>query len=314
LVIEYDLPTMDVIPKESGFKYVKARDQITSSSWPAKERKSLYSSLIAQVTLRTIHEVFEADRGRFVDTVVFNGHVDVIDQATGRGIRPCLVTIRTVRDVLESIDLSRVSPQLCLKHLNAAVSQNPSELAPVRPILEFNMVDPRFVEEVDVMSSLDRRPNLMELSPTEFESLITNLFLKMGLEARTTRASRDGGVDCVAWDPRPIFGGKVIIQAKRYKNKVGVSAVRDLYGTLHNEGASKGILVTTSGYGKAAYEFSQNKPLELLDGSNLRYLLSQHSQVEARIKGDEKTDLPGRKSTSLVECLACFLRGADSAA
>jgi hypothetical protein len=25
---------------------------------------------------------------------------------------------------------------------------------------------------------------------------------------------------------------------------------------LHNEGASKGILVTTSGYGKAAYEFA----------------------------------------------------------
>jgi hypothetical protein len=27
--------------------------------------------------------------------------------------------------------------------------------------------------------------------------------------------SRDGGVDCVAWDNRPILGGKVIIQAKR---------------------------------------------------------------------------------------------------
>ena len=38
--------------------------------------------------------------------------------------------------------------------------------------------------------------------------------------------SRDGGVDCVAYDTRPIFGGKVVIQAKRYKNTVGVSAVR----------------------------------------------------------------------------------------
>ena len=70
----------------------------------------------------------------------------------------------------------------------------------------------------------------MELSPSEFESLITNLFEKMGLETRQTQASRDGGVDCVAYDLRPIFGGKVIIQAKRYKNTVGVSAVRDLFG------------------------------------------------------------------------------------
>jgi restriction system protein len=108
----------------------------------------------------------------------------------------------------------------------------------------------------DVLSELDQRPNLMEqrpnlmeLTPNEFENLITNLFEKMGLETRQTRPSRDGGVDCVAYDPRPILGGKVVIQGKRYKNTVGVSAVRDLYGTLHNEGASKGILVATSGYG-----------------------------------------------------------------
>jgi restriction system protein len=109
-------------------------------------------------------------------------------------------------------------------------------------------------------STLDQRPNLMELSPSEFEGLITNLFSKMGLETRQTQASRDGGVDCIAYDPGPIFGGKVIIQAKRYKNTVGVSAVRDLFGTLQNEGASKRILVTTSGYGKAAFEFAEGSP------------------------------------------------------
>ena len=123
----------------------------------------------------------------------------------------------------------------------------------------------------------------MDLTPSEFESLITNLFQKMGLETRLTQASRDGGVDCVAYDPRPIFGGKVVIQAKRYKHTVGVSAVRDLFGTVQNEGASKGILVTTSGYGKASFEFADGKPLELLSGSNLMYLLKEHAGVEARI-------------------------------
>jgi restriction system protein len=37
--------------------------------------------------------------------------------------------------------------------------------------------------------------------------------------------------------------------------------VRDLFGTMQNEGASKGILVTTSEYGKAAFEFAQNSHL-----------------------------------------------------
>jgi restriction system protein len=101
--------------------------------------------------------------------------------------------------------------------------------------VELDMVDPRFVETLDVMSGLDARPNLMELSPTDFEGLITNLFGTMGLDTRQTRPSRDGGVDCVAFDPRPIFGGKVVIQAKRYKNTVGVSAVRDLFGSRHDD-------------------------------------------------------------------------------
>jgi restriction system protein len=149
------------------------------------------------------------------------------------------------------------------------------------------MVDARFIQESDVLGTLDERPNLMELTPGEFESLITNLFERMGLDTKQTQASRDGGVDCVAYDPRPIFGGKVVIQAKRYKHIVGVSAVRDLYGTMQNEGATKGILVTTSGYGKSSFEFADGKPLELLSGSNLLYLLSKHAGIEARIEPPE---------------------------
>jgi len=70
----------------------------------------------------------------------------------------------------------------------------PLKLLSVRPVVEFNMVDPRFVPSSDVLSSLDTRPNLMKLTPQEFENLITNLFEKMGLETRLTQASRDGGV------------------------------------------------------------------------------------------------------------------------
>jgi restriction system protein len=68
----------------------------------------------------------------------------------------------------------------------------------------------------------------------------------------------------------------VVIQAKRYAYTVGVSAVRDLYGTLMNEGANKGILVTTSDYGPDAYEFANGEPFTLLSGSNLLHLLAKH--------------------------------------
>lgn len=73
-----------------------------------------------------------------------------------------------------------------------------------------------------------------------------------------------------------------VIQAKRYTNVVGVAAVRDLYGTVMNEGATKGILVTTSDYGKDSYEFAKDKPITLLNGSNLLSLLEKHGH-KARI-------------------------------
>ena len=264
-------------------KYVKTRDEVTETTRPTTQIRALYTSVVAQVALRTLHEIIEADRLGLAETIVYNGFVDTVDAATGRPIKPTLVSVRTTRDTFLELDLARVEPTACLRHLGASFSKSPAELAPVRPVLEFDMVDKRFVTETDVLSGLDQRPNLMDLTPSEFESLITNLFSKMGLETRLTQASRDGGVDCVAFDQRPIVGGKVVIQAKRYKGTVGVSAVRDLFGTVHNEGASKGILVATSGYGKASFEFATGKPLELIDGGGLLYLLAEHAGIEARI-------------------------------
>jgi restriction system protein len=283
LVIELEMPGFEVVPEFREFKFVKSRGE-TKVPMPATQRKAIYSSLLSQVALRTLHQVFEADHHSIIQSVVLNGHVETVDPRTGQRIHPCLITLRTTRDIFVNLNLGSVDPAACLKGLNASISRSPAELAPVKPVLEFNMVDPRFVQKSDVLSELDSRPNLMELSPSEFESLITNLFEKMGLETRLTQASRDGGVDCVAYDARPVLGGKVVIQAKRYKNTVGVSAVRDLFGTMQNEGATKGILVTTSGYGAASFDFAAGKPLELLDGANLLFLLQEHAGIEAKIE------------------------------
>jgi restriction system protein len=291
VVVERDVPAVEVVPSVTGFRYVKVRDVIESSPRPPSQIRTLYASLVAQVALRTLHTLFAADRVARIDSAVVNLVVDTIDPSTGRRIRPCLLTVRAAKDAFMQIDLTKVEPLACLRGLGAQVSPSPHELRAVRPLVDFNMVDPRFISTPDVLSHLDDRPNLALLSPGEFEALITNLFSKMGLETKLTQASRDGGVDCVAWDMRPVVGGKVIVQAKRYKNTVGVSAVRDLYGTVMNEGAAKGILVTTSGYGRSAYDFVANKPLELITGSNLLYLLEEHTAVTAKIEfPDEWTD------------------------
>ncbi len=247
LVADLELPDISVVPTESGYRYIKASDRVESISRPPAKLKALYSHLLCQIALKCIDTIYRSNPPGVIDCLTLNGMLDTIDRSIGQRVRVCLLSVRVTADTFRSLNLAQVQPEQCLKSLRASVSRAPSELVPVKPIVELNMVDPRFVDTTDVMSGLDQRPNLMELSPTEFESLITSLFSAMGLDTRLTRASRDGGVDCVAFDSRPVLGGKVIIQAKRYKNTVGVSAVRDLFGAVHNEGASKGILVTTSG-------------------------------------------------------------------
>lgn len=221
------------------------------------------------------------------DSVVVNLWVDGVDPSTGRDARSCLVSVRASCSEIRDLDLQRLDPNACVRALRGAIAPGARAVSPIRPLVNFDKSDSRFVASVDVVHGLESAPNLMELTPGDFESLIENLFSAMGLDTRLTRASRDGGVDCVAWDQRPVLGGKIIIQAKRYKNPVGVSAVRDLFGAVHNEGASKGILVTTSGFGRGSFDFAKDKPLELLDGANLLHLLDEYLQLRARIEVPE---------------------------
>lgn len=48
------------------------------------------------------------------------------------------------------------------RHFAAEVSDHPEALAPVEPFLKLDMADPRIVDAVDIISELDRRPNLMD--------------------------------------------------------------------------------------------------------------------------------------------------------
>jgi len=140
--------------------------------------------------------------------------------------------------------------------------------------------DNRFIKAAEMLGGFDNNTNLASMEWQDFEVLIRDLIQKEfsheGCKVEVTRASRDAGVDAIAFDEDPIRGGKYVVQAKRYNNLVPLSAVRDLYGTVHNEGAVKGILVTTSYFGGDALEFVKDKPLALINGEQLLYMFNKH--------------------------------------
>jgi restriction system protein len=188
------------------------------------------------------------------------------------------------REEFCAVNLARIEPKACFKSLKGVSAASLIGLSPIAPIMELDKEDKRFVSAQTV--DVDSATNLASMNWEEFEHLVRELFDKefasRGGEVKVTRASSDGGVDAIAFDPDPISGGKIVIQAKRYTKTVGIAAVRDLYGTTMNEGAHKGILVTTSDYGPDAYKFASDKPLMLMTGANLLHLLSKHG-IKAKI-------------------------------
>jgi restriction system protein len=261
-------------------RYVASRDALEEGYLRPNELNSLYDSVCYQICLRTVNEIFSADDGAVIKAVIFNGWVNFIDPATGKETHACIISLQAKREEFVSINLKLIDPKACFKTLKGVGSAQLHSMAAVTPLLRLNRQDRRFIESSDVADRLDQGTNLAAIGWEDFEQLVREIFEKEfssnGGEVKITRASRDGGVDAVAFDPDPIRGGKIVIQAKRYTNTVDVSAVRDLYGTVMNEGATKGILVTTSSYGPDAYSFAKDKPITLLDGGNLLYLLERH--------------------------------------
>jgi restriction system protein len=65
------------------------------------------------------------------------------------------------------------------------------------------------------------------------------------------------------------------VQCKRWKNKpVPVQTVRELYGVLHDRGASAAKLVATTRFTSEAISFARGKPIELVDQESLLELIS----------------------------------------
>jgi restriction system protein len=276
VVVEFELPPRDVVPSVRAYRYVKTRDAIEPIPRPQNEIKQRYKTLISCVALRTLHEIFSSTPSDVVEAVVFNGRLGTIDRATGKPVRPHLVTVSAERATFADLVLAAVEPAACLVRLNALVSPNPYDMEAVEPFIAFDLKRFRFTDDMDVISELDSRPNLLKLSPTEFEHLVRQLFIAMGAEAWTTIPSKDGGVDAVATSKNLFFGGVCLIQAKRWTGLVGLESVHALTGVMADHNATTGVLVTTSWFGRASEQFAKRNRITLINGAELKQLIKEY--------------------------------------
>ncbi|MBQ0830614.1 restriction endonuclease [Streptomyces tagetis] len=303
LVLDWELPAYEIVPEAKAVRYMYGTDQFKETARPVTQRRALYREVLAQCVLLVLHELFAADEAGALESVALNGFVDGHDPTTGRPDHIVLATVMARRSAFRELHLAQVDPCSCLSDaLRGQLSARPDQLTQVRPGRRPGDVGHRVVAHGG-----EEEPDLYAMDPIAFEHLVAALFEAMGMQAVTTQRSHDGGVDVRALDPAPIRGGEIVVQVKRYRATVPPTAVRDLYGTVQDAGANKGVLVTTSGFGPGSHTFANGKPLELISGAQLVDLLHRHG-LRGRLGGTDDTapaaasaSAPGADDTELPD-------------
>ena len=292
IIINYKLPNKEDFLTIKEYKYIVKSNEITSKPYPENYITKAYENALYSICLRSIYEIYHLTEDYSVCNVTFNGYINHVNRSVGKKESKYILSLSVTREQYNNLEIRGVDPKLCFKSLKGVSASKLADIVAITPIVTFDKNDKRFIESKNV--NLSSGTNLAVIEWTEFEQLVRELFelefSKVGGEVKVTQTSRDGGVDAIIYDPDPLRGGKIVVQAKRYTNTVGVSAVRDLYGTVINEGANSGILITTSDYGHDSYEFAKDKPLKLLNGGHLLGLLEKHGR-QAYINIKEAKDI-----------------------
>ena len=128
----------------------------------------------------------------------------------------------------------------------------------------------------------DLLDNLTHIPPSSFEHTVLDLLENMGYgRARHIGRSGDGGIDGVI-DLDTLGLDSVYVQAKRWTGQVGEPEIRSFSGSLDPHGATRGILITTSGFSESARRTAEaistgSKHIRLVDGRELTQLMINHS-------------------------------------
>jgi restriction system protein len=110
-----------------------------------------------------------------------------------------------------------------------------------------------------------------KMNGDKFEEYLGHLFSTLGYDAEVTKTSGDQGADLVLKNEESI----IVVQAKRYENNVGNSAVQEIYSAKNFYGANDAWVVTNSYFTKSAKELAEVNDVKLIDRDQLIELILQ---------------------------------------
>ncbi|MBU7595810.1 restriction endonuclease [Metabacillus halosaccharovorans] len=122
-----------------------------------------------------------------------------------------------------------------------------------------------------------KRSGMLEvdkMSGRRFEEYLKVLLLGRGYRVKLTPASGDYGADLIL----SIKGKTIIVQAKRYKKKVGIKAVQEIASAKNHFKADECWVITNNFYTKHAIELAESNKVCLIDRKKLMQWMLEQSK------------------------------------
>jgi restriction system protein len=104
-----------------------------------------------------------------------------------------------------------------------------------------------------------------KMSGSEFEHHLAEYFARRGYKIELTPASGDYGADLVLRSRTEC----IVVQAKRWNSKIGVSAVQEISTARHFYGASSALLITNSSLTKSANKLANRANVNVWERTKL---------------------------------------------
>lgn len=115
-----------------------------------------------------------------------------------------------------------------------------------------------------VLKYLSENPKCFyELSGSDFEEVMAEIYRRLGYNVEKTKKTRDGGKDIIIRKPEILGDFVYYVECKRNaeNRKIGVGIVKNLHSTVTTDNVNGGIIVTTSYFTKDAQDFIRNNNL-----------------------------------------------------
>ncbi len=139
-------------------------------------------------------------------------------------------------------------------------------------------------------------PALDRLSGEAFEEHVAVRFRGLGYRVKLTPNGADFGADLVLEKD----GARTVVQAKRWKNDVGVKAVQEVVAAKAHYRAQHALVVTNSRFTTQAIQLARSNGVELWDRDRLARELSGEA-VEAEANASPPNPVCPRCSAEMVE-------------